>query len=470
MKYITLSFVLKASLHMVFITSFSVFATQTLSFSEAWQTVLKTNDALAAKQQGIISAQHIHDAMTDLNFPSITLGANYTRLDEDVKVKPSDIIDSMPSDDINQVLGLNGSVIVDDLYTSTLAEKDVFNSSIRALWPVFTGWRLEGASNITEAKQDEAQQLLLMEQQAKFEDLAKYYFSVVLAQKVYATRLQVEEGLELHFKTATKLKEQGQINNLQELKAQVAYDKAKVERRKSARDIDIAQTALTHILKQPSHVIPKTSLFINDTLPEVKKYHDKTLASYPGLKILNAKKSQAKGLIKVEEGKYYPDVYLYGNYNLYEDDTLAAKITPDWEVGVGISIKLLDTSGRDGKSKAAHSNVLEVDYLIAQAKRDLSVLVEKTYQEANQSIEEYQGLASSLTLAQQNLTLQGKAFKEGFSTSLDVIDAQLFIASIKIQRDLAQYQYIISLCKLLALSSEMQSFNDYIALNINKGK
>ncbi len=100
-------------------------------------------------------------------------------------------------------------------------------------------------------------------------------------------------------------------------------------------------------------------------------------------------------------------------------------------------------------------------YLKAQAKQDLSVLVEKTYLEAEQALEEVTGLNSSLNLAQENLRLRQKAFSQGLSTSVDVVDAELYLASIRTQQSLASFNYLISLNKLLALSSEMSSFSTY---------
>jgi outer membrane protein TolC len=177
--------------------------------------------------------------------------------------------------------------------------------------------------------------------------------------------------------------------------------------------------------------------------------------------VLDTKKTQAKGLIEIEQGKYYPEVYLYGNYNLYEEDDLASKIAPDWEIGIGLRIPILDTSGRSGKTKAAHSTVMQVSHLQAQAIQDLSVLVEKTYREASQSLEEFEGLESSLSLSTENLRLRKKAFTQGISTSVDVVDAQLYLASIETQRFVAAYQYLLSLSKLLTLSSEINSFKHY---------
>lgn len=126
-----------------------------------------------------------------------------------------------------------------------------------------------------------------------------------------------------------------------------------------------------------------------------------------------------------------------------------------------MNIPLVDNSGRSGKVKAAHSAFTQVNYLYAQAEQDLSVLVEKTYREAMQALEEYNGLSSSLQLASENVRLREKAFSQGLSTSLDVVDAELYQASVRTQRSAAAFQYVISLSRLLAVSGEISSFYQY---------
>nr|WP_194704490.1 TolC family protein [Vibrio sp. S11_S32] len=426
-----------------------------VSFYQAWKAVLTNNDSLAAERASVEQAQYKQDASGAMNLPSITLSANYTRLDDDVDVSPSDLADST---------SLGSSALTkafDGMLTSTLMDKDVFTSSIRAIWPIFTGGRISAAQDIAAGQKDEAKYMLQMKQQAKFEDLSKYYFGVVLAQQVLATRKEVEKGLQQHFDHAKKMEQQGQIARVQRLQAEVAYDKAKVETKKAQRDVEIAQMALTHLLKANALAQPSTKLFTNQSLPPMQAFLDKTLSEYPGLSILDAKEKQADGLADVEKGKYYPEVYVYGNYKLYSDDTLVGNASPDWLVGVGVSIPLVDTSGRSDKVSAAHMAKKQVGYLRAQAKQDLSLLVEKTYREANQSLEEYNGLASSVSMAQENIRLQKKAFSQGLSTSLDVVDAEMYLNSIKTQRSAAAYQYVLSLSRLLAVSGEMDSFNQY---------
>ncbi|WP_119468069.1 TolC family protein [Vibrio cholerae] len=436
-----------------------------LSFQEAWDLLQQQNNSLAAQRANVERYAHLKDAPQNLNLPSVSVGANFTRLDQDVTLSGKQIVDSAGGIDPNLIASLSPSLL--PLVThlgaakSTITERDIFTSSIRAIWPIFTGGRITAAQDAAAGKEEEAQSQLAMEIQARYEDLAKYYFSVVLAKEVLATRIAVEEGLTQHRDNALKLEQQGQIAHVERLQADASLDKAKVERKKAQKTLDIAQRALTQILGATETVEPSGMLFINTSLPPMHAFIEQTLNTYPGLSLLDAKEKQASSLIKAEQGKYYPEVYLYGDYSLHEDDSLASQMKPDWWVGVGVNIPLIENSGRSEQVKAANSAVNQVRYLKAQAKQDLSVLVEKTYLEAEQALEEVTGLNSSLNLAQENLRLRQKAFSQGLSTSVDVVDAELYLASIRTQQSLASFNYLISLNKLLALSSEMSSFSTY---------
>ncbi|MFA0221051.1 TolC family protein [Vibrio splendidus] len=439
-----------------------------LTFSEAWQILQENNNSLAAQQANVERYQHLQNSTSSLNLPSITLGANYTHLDSDVTINGEQFTDSLSG---VPNLGAVGGILQPILsglggVTSTITEQDIFSSSIRAVWPIFTGGRITAAQNAAEGKSEEAQSQLLMERQARYEDLSKYYFSVILAEDVVKTRQAVEAGLTQHRDFAIKLEQQGQIARVERLQADASLDKAVVERTKAQNDLKIAQLALTQILGQSQSVEPSEQLFINKNLPHMDVFIDQTLMTYPGLKILDAKEKQASSLIKAEKGKYYPEVYLYGDYSLYEDDSLASEMKPDWLVGIGVNVPLLDTSGRSDKVAAAHSAVSQVQFLKSQAKQDLTVLVQKTYLEANQAIEEVQGLNSSLALAQENLLLRKKAFTQGLSNSLEVVDAELYLASIKTQQSAARFKYLISLNKLLALTSEMNAYSSYLTSSV----
>ena len=434
-----------------------------IGFAEAWLKIAADNDTLAAARENLIQAEQKRDAAKDMYFPEIELSANYIYLDKEVTLSPHDILESMPAGDrltplingLGQSYGLTAAAM-NSTFTSTIAERQNRSSAIHGYYPIYAGGRIEAAQDIAAGQEGEATEKLAMTRQEQFETLAKYYFGVVLAKQVYETRQEVEVGLRKHRDHAVLLEEQGQIARVERLQAEAAYDKARVERRKAASELDIAGVALTRMLKSSESVVTRDNLFLNDTLPPLSSFIAKTLAHSPGLGILKAKQEQAAGLIAVEEGKYLPTVAVFGNYNIYEEDDLANKLLPDWVVGVGIKVPLFERSGRAGNLGAAKSMARQLTSLQLQAKSDLSVLAEKTYRQAEQAVEEYTGLGSSLELAEETVNLRIKAFAQGLSTSLDVVDAELFLAGVKTQRAAAGYNYVLALAKLLAVSGEAE--------------
>ncbi|PAR21559.1 TolC family protein, partial [Vibrio metoecus] len=247
-----------------------------ISFQDAWELLQQQNNSLAAQRANVERYSHLKDATQNLNLPSVSVGANFTRLDQDVTLSGKQIFDStgqplpaLPPTLAPLLAGL-GSI------QSTITERDIFTSSIRAIWPIFTGGRITAAQDAATGKQDEAKSQLAMEVQARYEDLAKYYFSVVLAKEVLETRIAVEDGLTQHRDHALKLEQQGQIAHVERLQADASLDKAKVERKKAQKTLDIAQSALTQILGATETVEPSGALFINTSLPPMHAFIEQT--------------------------------------------------------------------------------------------------------------------------------------------------------------------------------------------------
>ncbi|MGC9386466.1 MAG: TolC family protein [Hydrogenovibrio sp.] len=437
-----------------------------IEFSQAWSILQDNNNSLAAERSNVERYQYLQEATDSLNYPKITLGASYTRLDDDIVLSGREVLknttipSSLPPAYGTAIKDLAQALKLGDIQTK-LENQDVFSSSIRAVWPIFTGWRISAAQSGAEGKKRAAVSQMQMETQARYEDLSRYFFSVLLTERVVQTRQAMVDGLRQHQQNALKLEQQGQIAHVEKLQADVSLKQAEVELKKAQKSLEIAQSALTQVLNMGQNVRPKGRLFVNAKLPPLATFLDQTLATYPGLSLLDAKEKQARSLIEAERGRYYPDVYMFGNYDLYQEDSLVGDLKPDWLVGVGVNVPLMDTSGRSEKVQAAKSALRQVRFLKEQARQDLRVLVEKTYQEAEQALDEVNGLETSLQLADENLRLRQKAFSQGLNTSVDVVDAQLFQASVRTQQALASFEYLMALNKLLALTNSMTDFKRY---------
>ncbi|PID42671.1 MAG: hypothetical protein CR981_02380 [Proteobacteria bacterium] len=436
-----------------------------VSFAEAWKMVIDENDRIKAAETRIRQAAFHQEGTGDLYLPEISFSAGLVFFSETIQMSPNDLFEHMENGLLaGQVAGtLAGGYGIspeqlNHALTTTIAEQDNMIGSLNAIWPIYTGGRIEAACNIAAEQTRETRHQLDLETLTRFEELVRIYFGVVLARKVYETKKEVEEGLGKHRDHAVLLEKQGQIARVEQMQSEASYDKAVVERKKAERDLEIAGVALARLLKSSQPVIPTDQLFISDTLPELESFIDDTLSHYPGLEILASKKTQAGELASVEQGKYYPTVALYGNYRLYEENNLAMKLMPDWFMGIGVTVPLVDRSGRSGKLQAARTAVRRLEYMENQASSDLSLLVEKTYRQAMQALEEYRGLHSSIQLGRETVELRAKAFSQGLGTSLDMVDAELFLAGVKTQRAVAVYNYVNALGKLFMLGSKPESF------------
>ncbi|PID48058.1 MAG: hypothetical protein CR967_01625, partial [Proteobacteria bacterium] len=447
-----------------------------ISFMDAWNRVVEHSYALKAKRENLNSAKFKQIAMRDLYWPDVSLSAIYTHLDEPISSGLSDLgVDGKSLEPIvkgvakissdaayaeaikggkNQAQasmiasktfqGVANSFINMQNSSIKLLKQDTFLSSIKAIWPIFTGGRIEAAQIVASGEVEEAYAILQMAKQAQFEDLARIYFSTALAKEVAKTKKEVANSLKKHYEHSQKLYSHGQIPKVETLLAKASYDKAAVDAKKAQSDYEIAQIALSNLLHTKGVAKTKTNLFINENLPNLDSFLQKTLSSYPGLELLRAKKTQTQGLIKANKGLYYPEVFLFGNYNLYHNDSLLLKNSPDWLVGVGVNIPLISSKGRSGKLDMAYSKSLQISHMQEDARRNLSVLVKKTYKQTKQALEEFEGLNSSVELGHENVRLRKKSFMQGMATSLDVIDAQLFLQGVQTQRLVASYQYILS--------------------------
>ncbi|MGS0726557.1 TolC family protein, partial [Shewanella sp. 0m-11] len=290
-----------------------------------------------------------------------------------------------------------------------------------------------------------------------FLQLVDRYYAVAVTEALTSTQSELVDSLTLHASHAEKLEQQGQIAKVERLNAQVALENARVNYGRAKRQSEMAMIALSMMLHERK-VDTTSPLFMLHQSPSLPQLTQLTLNQHPALKLLEAKEAQAQGLVDVEKGSYLPTVFLYGNYTLYEDDSLFSQIEPDWMLGIGVSVPLLSRDGRSGKVEAAKSALLQARYTKAQTQQDLNLLLDQSYRQLLQAQEEVVSLNTSMSLAEENKRLRDIAFKQGLSTSIEKVDAELKLNAVATQQLGAQYRYVQSYARLMAISGQLDEF------------
>ncbi len=429
------------------------------SFASAWQQLLEVSDKLAAEGQEVSRAEAQQEAGRDLNLPSLNINGSYTRLEKPIELDLRDLnpLASMDPATLPPAIGGIVGSLPGSMFVTPFTEQDVFRASLQAMWPIYTGGQISAAQGIQAAQVAEKKQQLELARRELFTTLVDRYYAVTVTQALVQTQAQLVASLEKHYSHAEKLEQQGQIARVERLNAQVALDQAKVDLGSAKRRHEMALIALSRLLHQ-TDIATKSPLFMVPSSPSLPQLTELTLKQHPALRLLEAKETQAQGLVDMEKGKYFPTVFLYGNYTLYEDDSLFSKVEPDWMVGVGVKVPLLSRDGRSGKVQAAKSALLQARYTKAQTRQDLSLLVDQSYRQLLQAEEEVNALNSSLALAEENLKLRELAFNQGLSTSIDRVDAELKLSAVRTKQLAAQYRYVQAYARLMAVSGQLDEF------------
>ena len=435
---------------------FIVCAFGDVDIREAWLIVEQNSDGLKAAKDNQNIANLKKESVKSMYLPEVSISGSYTHLSDSVGIDTHTIANSLSS-----TLPLT-SALMSALPNQQMdfSKQDIFLANLHMLWPLYTGGKIDAAQDIYRAAVDESKALLEMKKDKEFLKLVKYYYGVVVALSLYETRKEAQKALSLHYENAKKLKKQGQIANIELLNAKVKLDGAKIETIKAKHKYEIAMSALSSLLKQK--IQPSSKLVVDKSMEDELYYKTKSWQNYAGLSVLDAKKKQTEALVKIKESDYYPTVVGYANYNLYKDDSLIMKTLPQWFGGVMFRISLLKQKDRAQEVQASKLLSSKIKHLKDEALENLAILVEKTYKEMSLYKEEYDSLSSSIELAKENYRLRTVAFKEGLSTSVEVVDAQMFLLGAKTKRLNAAYNYEQKLSQLCVLSGDRDMFFEFI--------
>lgn len=471
--------------------------TLSLSVSEVVDVLKSNNLSIKASELKVDAAEEMRKAQRGLYYPSLDVSASFVQMDEALTLDLSPIRDAiLPSYDLigGQTAYLKGMTdylaATGSMDATTYAQ---FNQNIDALnsgkqqavteinaaewekviqedqfakvdasimWPIYTGGKIRAANKAAEARlqvtKAESEQLV----NSELTNLLNTYFGLQLAYEVKQVREEVLEGMELHLYNAKKLEEHGMIAHVEALHAEVAVVEAKRELKKADNNIELLQTALQNILATDAIIKPTSKLFISASKSTLEGYISRTQQSNPGIKQLAAKESLAKQAVVKERAAYLPNVIMFGQADLANYQY--SEYAPEWVVGVGMKMNIFDGLTKVHKTQAAKIQQQQVQVYQKKVNLDLETAVTKVYQQMLQSAENYSSAETSQKFAEEYLRITKKSFTQGISTSTHVVDAQMNLAKVEIDKLLAMYHYDMYIIKLLELENANERIINYL--------
>ena len=344
-----------------------------------------------------------------------------------------------------------------------IQEKQFATVNANFVWPIYTGGKINAANKASQIYEEEAGLQFKQKEGELLSELASRYYGLVLADQACKVRSQVADAMKKHLFDSQKLSEQGQIAKVEYLHAQVANSDAERELKKANREANIVKRALqnTMAVGDSSNVAAVSLLFILKNIEDEDFFIQMALDKNPQLQQVDSKKELAATGVKLEKSNYLPTVALTGTYDVVDYDL--SSYVPQWLVGVGLNWSVFEGNSRHRKLQSAQFKEDQVEEAGMKAEEDIKTVIRKLHQQLGMQVEQLEELDKTLEFAKIYVESRDKAFHEGLSTSSELVDANLLLAKVKIDRLQAMYNYDVTLANLLQICGNPELFLTYQA-------
>ena len=444
-----------------------------LSFDDALRQMQQGNRSLKIADKGIETARTERDKLNALWYPSLQGAGTFVHLSEKIEVKQplsqftdpaKDFVHNLVPDDqfISSILDQIGSHTL----AFPLAPRNLTTVGLTAEWIVFSGGKRIRAGKIGNAMIDIARENREQTDATQRVLLAESYFGLRLAQEVVRVRQDTYNSLKRHYENALKLEAAGMIDKAGRLFAQVNMDEAQRSLEASQKETAVLQNALRTLLNITTCSIqPVSPLFINAVLPAKEEFLQTMQTENYTVNQLQLQSHIAKQQLRIEQSGYLPDIAVFGKQTLYAHG-IQSNLVPRTMIGVGFTWNLFDGLAREKRIR--QSKIAQQTLSIGQekAKDDLSVGIDKLYTQMQKAQDNVRALNTTIELSEELVRIRKKSFTEGMATSTEVIDSETMLATVRVARLAAYYEYDVALMNLLALCGTPEEFGKLSKLRV----
>ena len=445
---------------------------RTLSLEEALEMTLSDNPAIRAAEFNRRAAQQERRAAIGLRMPQIGITGSYAYLGKDIEID----LNNMKTPVQNLAGQILQSGMIPSDYIPSISQ--MLSGAMAASWalplqdrslgfvggdvtvPLWMGGKINAANRAARINEQTARSQGIQQRNALVSELVERYYGLALARQVVVVRQQVVDGVRKHLEDAAALEAQGMISRSEKLYVEFKMSEAERDLQNAQSQVETIAAALNSTIGQTDNYQPVTAMFILERIEPLDHFRTLAAERNPLLDQVDQKRRLAYEGVRAQRSSFLPQVVAMGGMSFY--DYQVSKVLPRWAVGVGVNFKLFDGLNREYKYSAAKQTVRRVEALQDKAGSDISVLVEKLYNQMENYRTQMASIEASLAFAEEYLKTKNAAFLEGMSSSTDLIDAELNLAKVKTERIEAAYRYDVSLAQLLEAAGVSDEFTAYM--------
>ena len=402
-------------------------APRILTISEAVDLGLQSSRSVKMSSARASADRARADEATAVRFPSLSVLGGYTRIEDGTfRLSTANLPQPLPV----------GNVVVDN-YLLRLGLRQ----------PLFTGFRLSGASDAAQLRADASElDVARMTENVEFAVTAAYW-SLYQNREVLRSATQNVKRLESYREDMKQLVESGLMTTNDQLKVEVQYSNsqiARLEARDAARLAEIDLNILLGLTQEtPIELASRPGeSALRDTLSA-----DTSLSRLIDAAAEHRVESAHAG-VQVARGVLWPQIELTANYQYNNPNSRYQPITPEflgtWDVGVSLAFELWNWGATGSRIEQAKAALHQAELARQDVRESLSREVQEAALAVRRAHEKIALARLVLSQAQENLRSESDRYASGLASSTNLLDAEVSLVNAEMQSSGAEVEYALS--------------------------
>ena len=341
-----------------------------------------------------------------------------------------------------------------------LGDQDIYQWQATVRQPIFTGFAVTSAYELTKLGIDQSKLDLELERLDLALNVKEAYFNILRADKAVNVAKSAVESLEAHHNVAKNFYDVGMIPVNDLLKAEVELANTQhnlIQAQNASRLARVSfNVLLSRSIDEPFEI--EDILKYTKETPDFDSYLEKALKARPEIKALDLTDAQIDQQINLAKSKYYPEVDFTYNYIKAGDTPKVSgsnfQLSSQWQANVGLSWTFWDWNKTRNSVNQTESQKRQLFQTRKSIEDGVKLQLKQAILNLKEAEEKIPTAQKAVDQAEENLRVSEERYKAQVTTSTEVLDAQTLLSQARMNYYNALYDHNLAKAGLLRAVGE----------------
>ena len=341
-----------------------------------------------------------------------------------------------------------------------LGDQDIYQWQATVRQPIFTGFAVTSAYELTKLGIDQSKLDLELERLDLALNVKEAYFNILRADKAVNVAKSAVESLEAHHNVAKNFYDVGMIPVNDLLKAEVELANTQhnlIQAQNASRLARVSfNVLLSRSIDEPFEI--EDILIYTKETPDFDSYLEKALKARPEIKALDLTDAQIDQQINLAKSKYYPEVDFTYNYIKAGDTPKVSgsnfQLSSQWQANVGLSWTFWDWNKTRNSVNQTESQKRQLFQTRKSIEDGVKLQLKQAILNLKEAEEKIPTAQKAVDQAEENLRVSEERYKAQVTTSTEVLDAQTLLSQARMNYYNALYDHNLAKAGLLRAVGE----------------